>query len=97
MPRATTMRSVMEMIPTCALGSVACVASEVLSSSYWGSGVAVDVAPELLWPEHGADVLAAAALVVVAAAAALVVAAADQLQLSLEDSAYWVVVSLKQK
>jgi hypothetical protein len=85
----------MEMIPTCALGSVACVASEVLSSSYWGSGVAVDVAPELLWPEHGADVLAAAALV--AAAAAALVAAADQLQLFLEDSAYWVVVSLKQK
>jgi hypothetical protein len=78
----------MEMIPTCALGSAACVASEVLSSSYLGSGVAVDVAPELLWPEHGADVLAAAALVV---------AAADQLQLFLEDSAYWVVVSLKQK
>jgi hypothetical protein len=86
----------MEMIPTCALGSAACVASEVLSSSYLGSGVAVDVAPELLWPEHGADVLAAAALVA-AAAAALVVAAADQLQLFLEDSAYWVVVSLKQK
>jgi hypothetical protein len=84
----------MEMIPTCALGSVACVASEVLSSSYWGSGVAVDVAPELLWPEHGADVLAAAALVVAAAA---LVAAADQLQLFLEDSAYWVVVSLKHK
>ena len=86
MPRVTMTKSVTEMIPICAPGSVACVASAVLSSSYWGSGVAVvvAVAPELLRPEGGAAVVAAALVVV--AAAALVVAA-DQLRLFLEGSA----------